>query len=90
MGYLLSLIICEGLPLYRFRRKTFILGFIATSMSVLELLHYLLSTPNYNYITVKFSQDYLESLFGKIWSMSGFNNNPSVTNFPKCLKKASL
>ena len=88
MEYLLSLRTCEGLPLYKSRRKTFILGFIATSMSVLELSHSLLSTANYNYIlTIRFSQDHLESLFGKIRSMGGFNNNPSVTHFRSALKR---
>ena len=38
-------------------------------------------------LTFKFSQDHIETLFSKIRSMGGFNNNPTVVQFKSAVRK---
>ena len=84
--YLLSLKTVDGIPLHRSRKKTFIVGFLATSTSILELSHLLLGSYHY-ILTIRFSQDHIECLFSKIRRMGGYNNNPSSLQFKAALKR---
>ena len=77
----------------RYRRKTFILGFIAASKSVREVAYLLLTRKDnpFQYIlTYKFSQDHLELLFACRRGKNGFNNNPNVQQLKSSLKSILL
>lgn len=48
-------------------------------------------SPYFSYVlTYKFSQDHLESLFGRIRQRFGANNNPNVTQFKTAMKQILL
>lgn len=71
-------------------RKTGFLGFVICIDSLLLLYRLLVSsgTTGMSFIcTYKFSQDHIELFFGKIRSLFGFNNNPSVTQFCSAYRK---
>ncbi|KAF0719484.1 THAP domain-containing protein 9, partial [Aphis craccivora] len=58
----------------------FLIGFIVTMTSTLEIAHKLLGrsqSPLKYILTYKMSQDHLELFFGCIRSRGGSNNNPN-------------
>lgn len=86
--YLHNLTLSDGSPLRTSRRHTFITGFHTSGRTLTDLagrlfdkyshVHYLLA--------YKISQDHIETLFSKIRSKSGFNNNPDALQFRSALK----
>ena len=91
--YLLNLQDLTGQRLIYHRRKTFILGFVATAKSVLSLAAELLNREvmPYNYfLTYKVSQDHIELLFSCVRSRGGFNNNPNAIQFKTAMKQILL
>lgn len=88
--YLNNLKMADGkTPVIKSRRKTFIIGFMAAGKSIIGLSRSLFE----KYDSVKFvlgykiSQDHIETLFSKIRSCGGFNNNPDVRQFTAALKR---
>ena len=64
----------ENRLLSRHRRKTFIIGFVTTIKSTIEMVNEMLSSPvnPFKYLpTYKFSQDHIELLFSCIRSRDG-------------------
>ena len=91
--YLLSLKAPSGQLLKNHRRKTFVIGFVATIKSTLELATYLLKredNPFKYLLTYKFSQDHIELLFSCIRSKGGWNNNPNVLQLKYAFRKLLL
>lgn len=75
-------LVCES------RRKCFILGFAAASHSLITLSKRLfeeIAEVKYM-LAYKLGQDHLETLFSKIRSKNGHNNNPDVVQFKSALK----
>ena len=75
------------------RRKTFVIGFIMSAKSVLQLSNRLLSRiqrPFDYFLSYKLSQDHLELLFSCIRGRNGFNNNPNVRQFKNTMQKILL
>jgi hypothetical protein len=85
--YILSIQDSSGQPLYRGRRKTFIVGFINTFHAVLMLAEELFSSGLKYLPTFRISQDFIETLFSKIRRMGGHNSNPTCVLFKAALKK---
>ena len=88
--YLSKLTDFNGTPLLKHRRKTFVLGLITASKSIVSLSQELLTLPEnpFKYVlSYKFSQDHLELLFACIRGRNGFNNNPDVLQLKSSLKK---
>ena len=71
------------------RRKTFAVGFIANTFSILELSITLLTKPDpFKYfLTYKCSQDHLELFFSCIRSPGGWNDNPNSLQFMWTMRK---
>ena len=91
--YLLQLKDAKNEPLVNHRRKTFILGFVSTAKSVINLAAELLNRevrPYDYFLTYKVSQDHLELFFCCIRSRGGFNNNPNVIQFKTSMKQILL
>lgn len=70
-------------------RKAFAIGFITSARSFIKLGNYLFTHhPEVKYLLAyKLSQDHIETLFSKIRSSGGFNNNPDVVQFTAALKR---
>ena len=64
------------------------LGFEAAVKSSIGLANYIFKhSPDTKYLlTYKMNQDHIETLFSKIRSKSGFNNNPDTVSFRSALK----
>ena len=77
-NYLLNLKSEASKLLVTHKRKTFILGFVVTVKSTIEMADEMFSSSHpFKYIlTYKFSQNHIELLFSCIRSMGGWNNNP--------------
>lgn len=81
---------CDGSPLVLGGRKMFILGFIVTMSSTIQIAYKLLyrSQSLLKFIlTYEMSQDYLEIFFGCIRARGGSNNNPNCVQFKKSLRQ---
>ena len=88
--YLGGLETSTGQLLSTHRRRTFVIGFQCSIISIMALTKELLTrgTNSFDYVlTFKMSQDHIECLFSKIRSMGGFNNNPNVIHFKAALRK---
>lgn len=85
--YLLSLQSANGQPLFRSRRKTFIVGFVNTFCAVIMLADDLFSLELTYFPTFRISQDFIETLFSKIRRMGGCSSNPTPVLFRSALKK---
>ena len=91
--YLLKLRDIYDKPLYKHRRKTFVIGFIVALKSVRNISLDLLQKVDNPYsfvLTYKFSQDHLELLFGCIRGKNGWNNNPDLRQFKSALQRILL
>lgn len=88
IAYLYSLTLANGKQLASSGRKTFIIGFDIAARSLITLARRLFSTyPDVKFVLAhKLSQDHIETLFSKIRSRGGFNNNPNVIQFISSLK----
>lgn len=81
---------CDGSPLILGGRKMFILGFILTMSSTIQIAYKLLyrsQSPHKFFLTYKMSQDHLELFFGCIRAREGSNNNPNCIQFKKTLRQ---
>ena len=87
-AYLNTLTLMNGTALKTSRRKTFVIGFNATCISFISLARYLFDNhPEVEYLLgYKVSQDHLETLFSRIRSRGGFNNNPDVKQFKSAMR----
>ena len=86
--YINSLKTLDGTPLLMCRRRTFAVGFLTTANSAISLASTLFGqrgNPFKYFLTFKLSQDPIETLFSKIRSMGGFDNNPNVVQFGSAL-----
>jgi len=81
---------CDGSPLVLGGRKMFILGFIVTMSSTIQIAYKLLyrsQSPLKFILTYKISQDHLEIFFGCVRARGGSNNNPNCVQFKKSLRQ---
>ena len=79
-----------GTPIIKGPRKTFILGFTISALSIINISKMLLERTEapFEYIlTYRFSQDQIEMYFSKIRSRFGWNNNPTVLQFKYALRQ---
>jgi len=89
--YLESLVTLNDISLLLTRRKCFIVGFVTTLRSVLQISIDLLATEYYKYIlSYKFSQDHIEFLFCIFRLRLGCNNNPNALQLKYIIKKVLL
>ena len=82
-----------GIPIIKGPRKTFVLGFTISALSIMEISKALLErreTPFEYILTYCFSQDQIEMYFSKIRSRFGWNNNPTVLQFKYALRQLLL
>ena len=76
--YLLNLKSPDGVPLIKHPRKKFVLGFVMTIKSTLEMVNQILTLQNNQFryvLAYKSSQDYIELLFSCVRTKGGWNNN---------------
>lgn len=88
-SYFKSLKIQE-VPIILGGRKMFVLGFIITMESTLNVAYQLLNklqSPLKFVLTYKMSQDHLELFFGCIRARGGSNNNPNAVQFKNTLRQ---
>lgn len=92
--YLLSLKInLTSQLLATHRRKTFIIDFVTTIKSTIEMANQMFLIPNdpFKYLlTYKYSHDHLELLFSCIRSRGGWNNNPNCLQFKYALRQMMM
>lgn len=88
VDYLGKLTLKDGKPLMSTRRKTFLIGFQSAADSYIRLGRSLFSKyPDVKFLLAyKLGQDHIETLFSKIRSRGGFNNNPNVVQFTSAIK----
>ena len=74
------------------QRKTFIIGFVTTIKSTIDMTTEMYSGENpFKYVlTYKFSQDNIELLFSCIRAQGGWNNNPNCMQLKYALRKMLL
>ncbi|KAK7879527.1 hypothetical protein WMY93_033764 [Mugilogobius chulae] len=87
---LLSLKDNDGKPLHCGKRRTCIIGFIASARSVLNIFHELVEKDNAQcryLLTYKLSKDQLELFFSSVRARGGFNNNPTTRQFTAAYKR---
>ena len=91
--YLLSLKSLEGVPIIKHPRKTFVLGFVVTIKSTLEMVKQMLTLQDnpFKYaLTYKYSQDHIELLFSCIRAKEGWNNNPNSLQLKYAIRRMLL
>ena len=91
--YLLSLKSSEGIPIIKHPRRTFVLGFVISIKSTLEMVKQMLTLPEdpFKYVlTYKYSQDHIEILFSCIRAKGGWNNNPNSLQLKYALRRMLL
>lgn len=91
--YLLTLKSSDGVPIIQHPRKTFVLGFVITIKSTLEMAKQMLTLPEkpFKYVlTYRFSQDHIELLFSCIRAKGGWNNNPNTLQIKYALRRMLL
>ena len=91
--YLLSLKSSEGIPIIKHPRRTFVLGFVISIKSTLEMVKQMLTLPEdpFKYVlTFKYSQDHIEILFSCIRAKGGWNNNPNSLQLKYTLRRMLL
>ena len=96
IDYLTSLKTLNGRPLYKSRRKTFVIGFISAARSIINISKILFQSPlnivpHYKYFsTYRLQQDPLEHLIGNVRGCGGWNNNPDAVNIKYRMRKMVL
>lgn len=88
IDYLNQLKLPDGKLLSASRRKTFVIGFQTAALSFLGVGDYVFNKfPEARYLlSYRLGQDHIETLFSKIRSKGGFNNNPDVVSFKSALR----
>ena len=74
-------------------RKTFVIGFVISIKSTIEMANEMFSAINQPFkylLTYKFSQDHIELLFSCIRAKGGWNNNPNCLQLKYAMKKMLL
>ena len=73
-------------------RKTFVLGFVTTIKSTIEMADemFAIEEPFKYLLTYKFSQDHIELLFSCIRAKGGWNNNPNCLQLKYAMRKMLL
>lgn len=86
--YLKTLTLLTGKPISQSGRKTFVMGFETASTSFIAVSKTIFDTyPGAKYVRgYQMGQDHIETLFSKIRSRGGFNNNPDILSFKSSLK----
>lgn len=71
------------------RSRTGFVGYITDIYSLISVFEYYVKNKKYtsSISTYSFSQDHLEIFFGKIRSLNGFNDNPTVQQFLAASRK---
>lgn len=78
----------ESVPILQSISNTPFIGFLNNMANFMGLFEdYVLTKKLDMLITHRFSQDHLETLFGCIRSMNGFNDNPNVQQFEAAFRK---
>lgn len=78
----------NGVRLWLSKNKTAFRGLIIDLINIESIYYELVGSGSQNALhTFKFSQDPLESFFGRIRSMNGFNDNPNVQQFISAFRK---
>ena len=88
--YIWALSSPDGQPMYKTRRKTGFIGYLASIQSTKNVFLDLVESKSYQIkylLMYKFSQDHLELFFGAIRACGGFNNNPTTTQFIAAYKR---
>ena len=88
--YVMALKESSGKLMIEGKRKTGFLGFIICLRSVKEIFERLVACtyPPMRYLTTyKLSQDHLELFFSSVRARSGFNNNPTASQFKSSYKR---
>ena len=88
--YISTLTTPSGVPMFKTRRKTAFVGFLACIQSTKNVFTDLVESPHTHIkflLMYKFSQDHLELFFEAIRACGGFNNNPTVTQFIAAYKR---
>lgn len=81
----------KGTRLVYSRRRTAFRGLVIDMMNIQHIFHDLVgSNLTDNLHTFSFSQDPLESLFGRIRSLNGSNDNPNVQQFCGAFRKVTV
>lgn len=86
--YLKKIKLSDGRTVICTALRTAFRGFIINMISLKSIYEECIESGLMDYLpTFKFSQDHLESLFGRIRSMNGYNDNPTVEQFCAAFRK---
>ncbi|KAJ4918355.1 hypothetical protein JOQ06_010028 [Pogonophryne albipinna] len=80
----------KGIPVHAGKRKTCVVGFIASCISVWNVFQEAVCKPNAQcryLLTYKLSQDHLKLFFSAVRARGGFNNNPTARQFTAAYKR---
>lgn len=82
----------ELIPILNSKRKTGFHGFLTDILSVEHLYTELIREQHIMryFATYRFSQDHIEMFFGKIRSLHGWNDNPTVEQFMSSYQKLQM
>lgn len=91
MTYIKKLKKADGKRLIFSKLKTAFKGFLTDMHSMKGIYEECIGNEMMDQLcTFRFSQDPLESLFGRIRSLNGFNDNPTVQQFCAAIRKVSV
>ena len=87
--YLVNLQTEMGLPLYKSKRKTAILGYLLMIRNMKAIfVMYVEQDKLFQYVlTYKFSQDHVELFFSAVRALNGRNNNPTFIRFKAAYRR---
>lgn len=81
----------DGQRLLFSKRRTAFRGLIIDMVNTQSVYHKLIASNTIESLsTFRFSQDPLESLFGRIRSLNGYNDNPNEQQFCSALRKVTV
>lgn len=81
----------RGIPATQSGKKTGFLGFLMNISSVKSIYHEYVETGKLDYLmTYQLSQDPLESLFSRMRTINGNNDNPTSIQFTSALRKTRI
>lgn len=88
ISYLKTLKMSDKSLVLTSQKKTSFRGFIINMIALKAIYAECVESGLLEYLpTFKFSQDHLESFFGRIRSMNGYNDNPNVEQFCSAFRK---
>lgn len=81
----------NGKTILKTKRKTFARGFIINMKNFMSIYEELVGGKILSFLpTFRFSQDFLESLFGRIRQLCGCNDNPTAEQFISAFRKIQV